>query len=368
MLLSLIFSKLKTFFYCDYKLKQKSNYNTSEVTTKNEKSLVDYFYEMKLLFEKKNNIEDSFILVNRNSFEECLLFSLLYVNCSDVMFRELARNVKESIKKNNFEQIRSLLYQAVFMKNVPNVMSGGYDHSGRFFEAMGYISCLGFDSIYRCFPKDIPLCTNGYPINVINSNLLLCILYNNGKNKVYDDSSVVAKAEKRLLQKSDKALCGVTMCLLGILKHDVVMFNEGLPQLLCNYNRLTLLNACEKTLCQLAISLVVIARKFLTEDEFDCIVFPEAHNFSWNYCKYMFSKPLFEPKIFYKYPGVLAPLNELMLTTIPKTKLTRILARRILYEGLDENEFDIILDEEQMFNNFIIDYKEQKQKEYFSKT
>lgn len=61
------------------------------------------------------------------------------------------------------------------------------------------------------------------------------------------------------------------MCLLGILKHDVVMFNEGLPQLLYNYNRLTLLNACEKTLCQLAISLVVIARKFLTEDEFDCM-------------------------------------------------------------------------------------------------
>lgn len=57
-----------------------------------------------------------------------------------------------------------------------------------------------------------------------------------------------------------------------------------------------------------------------------------------------------------------------MLTTIPITKLTRIQARRILYEGLEENEFDIILDEEQMFNNFIIDYKEQKQKEYFSKT
>ena len=54
---------------------------------------------MKLFFEKKNNIEDSFILVNRNSFEGCLLFILLYVNCSDVMFRELARNVKDSIKK-----------------------------------------------------------------------------------------------------------------------------------------------------------------------------------------------------------------------------------------------------------------------------
>ena len=34
-----------------------------------------------------------------------------------------------------------------------------------------------------------------------------------------------------------------------------------------------------------------------------------------------------------------------------------------MYEGLEENDFDIILDEEQMFNNFIIDYKEQKQKE-----
>ena len=77
MLLSLIFSKLKTFFYCDYKLKQKSNYKTSEVTTKNEKSLVDYFYEMKLFFEKKNNIEDFFILGNRNSFEGCLFFQFI---------------------------------------------------------------------------------------------------------------------------------------------------------------------------------------------------------------------------------------------------------------------------------------------------
>jgi hypothetical protein len=57
-----------------------------------------------------------------------------------------------------------------------------------------------------------------------------------------------------------------------------------------------------------------------------------------------------------------------MLTTIPITQLTRIQARRIMYEGLDVNEFDIILDEEEMYNNFIIDYKEKKQKEYFSKT
>ena len=57
-----------------------------------------------------------------------------------------------------------------------------------------------------------------------------------------------------------------------------------------------------------------------------------------------------------------------MLTTIPITQLTRIQARRIMYEGLDENEFNIIWDEEQMFNDFLIDYKEQKQKEYFSKT
>ena len=57
-----------------------------------------------------------------------------------------------------------------------------------------------------------------------------------------------------------------------------------------------------------------------------------------------------------------------MLTTIPITKLTRSQARCIMYEGLDVNEFDIILDEEQMYNNFIIDYKEKKQKEYFSKT
>ena len=114
MLLSLIFSKLKTFFYCDYKLNQKSNYKTSEVTTKTEKSLVDYFYEMKLFFEKKNNIENSFILVNRNSFEGCLLFSLLYVNCSDVLFRELARNLKESIKKIILNKFGSFVSSSIY--------------------------------------------------------------------------------------------------------------------------------------------------------------------------------------------------------------------------------------------------------------
>ena len=77
---------------------------------------------------------------------------------------------------------------------------------------------------------------------------MLCILYNNAEYKKYDETTVVSKAEKRILTKSDKALRGVTMCLLGILKHDVAKFNEGLPILLKNYNRIGLLNESEKAI------------------------------------------------------------------------------------------------------------------------
>ena len=282
------------------------------------------------------------------------------------MYRELAKKIKSAVKNNEFEKLRALLYQSVFLKtvflkNVPNGLSGGCDHSGRFFEVMGYISCLGFDSVYRCFPKDIPLCTNGYPLTVINTNLLLCILYNNAEYKKYDETTVVSKAEKRILTKSDKALRGVTMCLLGILKHDVTKFNEGLPILLKNYNRIGLLNESEKALCQFAISLVVIAKKFFTEKEFHDIVFPESKNFSRQYCEYIFSKDSFEPKIIYEYPDELSPLNQLLLTPIPITKLTKEQAYRIAYEGLDENDFKTILDEDRMMMDFILEYRARKQ-------
>ena len=74
-----------------------------------------------------------------------------------------------------------------------------------------------------------------------------------------------------------------------------------------------------------------------------------------------FSKDSFEPKIFYEYPDELSPLNQLLLTPIPITKLTKEQAYRIAYEGLDENDFKTILDEDRMMMDFILEYRARKQ-------
>lgn len=361
-----LFCKTKKCSECNMRKNNSTSFDTTNKEEKSEKTIDDYYLEMKIFYERFKHNSRTGLGDKYKEWEYNLLYTLSTAQYRDVMYRELAKKIKSAVKNNEFEKLRALLYQSVFLKtvflkNVPNGLSGGCDHSGRFFEVMGYISCLGFDSVYRCFPKDIPLCTNGYPLTVINTNLLLCILYNNAEYKKYDETTVVSKAEKRILTKSDKALRGVTMCLLGILKHDVTKFNEGLPILLKNYNRIGLLNESEKALCQFAISLVVIAKKFFTEKEFHDIVFPESKNFSRQYCEYIFSKDSFEPKIFYEYPDELSPLNQLLLTPIPITKLTKEQAYRIAYEGLDENAFKTILDEDRMVMDFILEYRARKQ-------
>ena len=66
-------------------------------------------------------------------------------------------------------------------------------------------------------------------------------------------------------------------------------------------------------------------------------------------------------KIIYEYPDELSPLNQFLLTPIPITKLTKEQAYRIAYEGLDENDFKTILDEDRMVMDFILEYRARKQ-------
>ena len=85
--------------------------------------------------------------------------------------------------------------------------------------------------------------------------------------------------------------------------------------------------------------------------------FPESNNLSWSYCEYIISRDSFEPKLYYEYSDNLSELNNLMLTPIPITKLTKEQAYRIEYEGLNKDDFKTILDSKGMLNNFILEYR-----------
>lgn len=292
------------------------------------------------------------------SYRESRLLESMTTIYKKVMFDYLADNIKLAMKNDELETLRSLLYQSTFIENVPAGLAKGADHTCRFFEAMNYISCLGFDVVYRIFPKGIPQCANGYPVLLENANLLLCLLYDSPDKKLYDEEKIVEKAEKALSKKSDKVIVSTTKCLLGILKHNTDLFNEGLKTVVANYNRQEL-NSSEKVLCQLAVALIVIAKKFLSEEEFKRIEFPVAKNFSKKYCEHILSKDSFEPKIFYEYPDELSPLNKIALTPVPVTKLHKPYFDKKQYSKKEQNENYI--DAERMAIDFILEFRKIEQ-------
>ncbi|WP_027728954.1 hypothetical protein [Treponema sp. C6A8] len=298
--------------------------------------------------------------VNEKTPEYCkyweaqLLYAMKYATYSEVMYSFLAKNLQKALKDGDFEKARVIMYQATFLEHAETGSTSGYDHSGRFLEVMKYASCLGLDVLYRCFPNDVPFSNNGYPITTIIVNLLICIMYNTAESKKYDEESIVLKAEKRLTKKSDKAFCGVLMCLLGILKHDVGRFNEGLQIAVSNWNRQEI-NETEKVLCQAAVTLIMIAKKFMSPEEFSNIEYPEAKNFSRKYLEYILSQASFEPKAFYEFPDELAPINSLMLLPIPLTQLYKPYENRGGYTKRERE--GLFLDCERMVIDFVLDYR-----------
>ena len=78
--------------------------------------------------------------------------------------------------------------------------------------------------------------------------------------------------------------------LIAYLLTDSKISDDKIRNFVINHN--CSLNESEKALCQFAISLVVIAKKFFTEKEFHDIVFPESKNFSRQYCEYIFLRKL----------------------------------------------------------------------------
>ena len=306
----------------------------------------------------RDKIPDDINLSDYRRYQETwLLDCVKYAAYREVMFSYLAKNLQKALKDHDFEKARSILYQAAFLEYAETGTTSGYDHSRRFSEAMAYASSLGLDVLYRCFPKDIPFSNNGYPIISVITNLLLCIMFNTSESKKYDEEAAILKAEKQLLKKSDKALRGVLICLLGIYLHDVGRFNEGLEVAVSNWNRQDI-NETEKVLCQSAIALIMIAKKFMPQEEFSRIVYPEAKNFSRQYLEYILSKESFEPKYFFEYPDELAPINSFMLLPIPVTQLHKPYENQTQYSKREREE--LYLDCDRMVVGFILEYRKNK--------
>lgn len=235
--------------------------------------------------------------------------------------KALEKGIAESLKEENYEQLNRIFYQDTAAALLPGT-NGGYDHSGRFWELLDAMACMEDTVISRILPEESELASNGYPMYVHGTNLLLCLMYHDGQNQRYDQEKVIAGAEKFVNAKKplwEKSVISFLLCLTeknteGMSKELQTVCESYGRQAIAKYKKLQCLNA---------YGLVVLAKRFLSEEEFAKIVLPKHQNFSTGYIKWRLERKEFVPELYYEYPEAVAGKAEILKTPVAVTKVHR---------------------------------------------
>lgn len=224
--------------------------------------------------------------------------------------------VEKAYKNNDYQTIKNFYYQ--FARSNLFQFSGGGDHCFSITEALYLLGCDEYDTVFRIYPKGIPLAKNGYPMYVVATNLLLCILYNTDDDEFYPAKKVKEKAEKFLLMKKPIFEKGLVEALLGILEQNIEHVSEGVNILCKNFGRASY----SKTLkyhCFLAYGIIVLAYHSFSKEIFEQIKFPESNNFSKDYI-IDFLNGRYKNEPLYEFNGKLEIVKQLIMKPVQITR------------------------------------------------
>lgn len=207
----------------------------------------------------------------------------------------------QAVKKKDYLMLQSVFYHESKIQMLP-LWDGGYDHSFRFPELLDLLASDEFDNIYRVFPEGLPLAANGYSMYVKATNLILCMLYNKDGKEVYDQAKITEQAEKYIVTKQPAWDRAVAACVLSILKHDISGFSENLQKVCEGYSRTDIIKY-RKLQCKCAYGLIVLAKHFLTEEEFGNVKYPDNKNFDKGYLDWFLSLEKLPNDLCFEYEG-----------------------------------------------------------------
>ena len=215
----------------------------------------------------------------------------------------LLAKLKDATKKKDY----ALMQQIFFTYNKRELswnISSGYDHCYLVYRVIPYLCCAEYDEIFRAFPENLPISSNGHSMLVNATALLQCILY---KDK-YDKQKVITKAEKYVVSKQPKWDRAYVACFLAVLREDMQMLSENL-QVLCEYHSRQSMSGFMKLHCQYAYGLLIFAKHNLSDSAFRSIKMPEYKTFDLGYLEWAYEEH-FVRKSIYDYK---APFEELSL-------------------------------------------------------
>lgn len=227
--------------------------------------------------------------------------------------------ITEALKNDDFTKLQSVFLHSARVKMLPGG-SSGYDHCDRFLELLNLLACDNFDNIYRVLPKGLPISTNGYPMYVHGTNILLCLLYDSESLTAYQVDQIINKAEKFTTSKKPLWERSVISCLLGILQHDIPKISDSLKKVCTDFAK-TDAAKYMKIQCQNAYGLVVLAKYFLAKEEFTQIIYPECKNFSKKYISWLLGQDELSTDLCITYNSPIEELNEILRKKIAITRI-----------------------------------------------
>ncbi len=229
------------------------------------------------------------------------------------------QEIEAAVKNNNFANLKSVFYHATKIKLLP-LSSSGYDHCFVAWPLLDLLACDDFDNIYRILPKGLPISTNGFPMYIHAVNLLLCLLYNTEGNTIYEQEKIIEKAEKFLTTKKPLWERSVVACILAILQHDVTSLSENLQKLCEGYSKQNYAKYM-KLQCQNAYGLLVLAKHFWTEEEFQKVEYPEYKNFSKGYIDWFLIQDELSDDLCFVYEDSWEELNSILKMPVAITRI-----------------------------------------------
>lgn len=227
--------------------------------------------------------------------------------------------INEALKNDDFARLQSVFLHSVKIKMLPEG-SSGYDHCDRLWELLDLLACDDFNNVYSILPEGLPISTNGYPMYIHGTNILLCLLYNSENVAVYPVDKIIDKAEKFAASKKALWERSVISCLLGILQGDVLRISDSLQQVCAGFARVDVAKYM-KIQCQNAYGLMVLAKHFLLEEEFAQIIYPECKNFSKNYMSWLLGRDELPTDLCITYDSPVEELNEILKKQIAITRI-----------------------------------------------
>ena len=228
----------------------------------------------------------------------------------DILLNEL----KVAFINKNYDLVQHIFF-TFNKKEFFCYLKCGYDHCFLVYRVIPYLCCSEFNELYRAFPENLPLSTNGYSMLVNATALLQCILY---KDK-YDHQKVVEKAQKYIDSKQPIWNRAFVASFLAILKNDDVMLSKNL-QTLCDYHSRQSISDFMKFQCQYAYGLVLLAKHSLPESVFQKVKLPEHKTFDLGYMEWLYTGHFVRQSI-YNYPSPYEELNFVYQMPLPITNL-----------------------------------------------